>query len=328
MTAVSRHCATNNDAVSWRRFNAHMVAFMAFAMAAVPLVNVAADPFGVFGTRLLPDGSQLNERVVKLRHLTTAPRYDTLILGSSVMGVVDPTPFGPGAYNAAVFAATPADLLAIVQVLDAHGRLSPRLIIGLDPFLFAKPKTHVPQMRLPPEASGQSRFQFWNDFLYASSVTAILGKLEEARSGTAAVAFDRRTGRYGLPRLEAERAADPEAYERLMIHGYQMVQTPGWWHMPSEEDLLQLVAFLQSRPGVSVTWVAAPLHPRLRPMLGDGLAQYRQTVERVHPLIDLTDDPVTQRDADWHEIKHVRGAPLTGALTAALRSSTHLARQE
>jgi len=60
-------------------------------MALVALVNYVVDPFGIFGTNILKNNLQMNERFVKIEYIEkNHQKYNAYLFGSSRIGVVDP----------------------------------------------------------------------------------------------------------------------------------------------------------------------------------------------------------------------------------------------
>lgn len=312
--------------VTWRRFRLWMVGGAIAGLLSVPVINAAVDPYDVFGHGLVRKSATANERVFKYRHLVRTEKYETLLMGSSVVGVIDPRSLSDRAYNASFFSATPADTLKMLQALDAAGRLPPRLVLGLDPFMFTEPKPGVGQMRLPPQASGESAWAFWRDYLFAASAGTVLGKLVELREAAPGVAFDDALGTYRLARFEVERQRDEQAYVQKRVRAAPIPRTEAWLYEPSLEDLDDLVRWLDDRASVEATYFLAPVHRRMRDALGPGLATLKDRTASIvgERLIDLSEAPISEDDRAWYETKHMTPSAATG-LAADLARSKRLA---
>lgn len=309
----------------WSRFNRIVLSLCLAAAVTVPALNLTIDPYDVFGTGLLGPASTTNERVAKARFVVAQPNaFDTMIMGSSIAGVIDPRLLAAGgtAYNFSFFSATPGDILKTLQMLERARHLPRRLYVALDPIMFTRPVPGAPQMRLPPEASGERAWTFWRDYLFAGSTSALIAKVSERLADVRGVVFDLQSGAYSLPGHEREAVRDPAAYARRRVDGSSVPLAPGWWHRPAEDDLVRLVAWLRARPWIDVVWFLQPLHHRLHAALGADGPTYLQRTRAVvgSALRDLSTHPIGSDSTLWWDLKHYRpaAAPL---LVAALRQT-------
>jgi hypothetical protein len=288
--------------------------------------NLVVYPYSVFGSRLLRDGPQLNERVVKFQHLSRQPGpVDVVLTGSSVMGVVPPDTVAPGrsSFNLSFFSATPAHIQQMLQALERIDRLPPVIVVGIDPFMLSAPNLKSAQMRLPPEVSGARPMAFWREFLLAGDPGASVGKVFDHFTGSPGVLFDRPTGAYRLAIYDASIERDHAAHIRKRFAG------PAWKAQrpdltPGFNELQSLATWLRERRGVRTVWVLQPLHRLMREALGETTTAYRQRVLMIvgTDAIDLTDQPMTADDRLWYEPKHYRpeaasliAKPITSAIS-------------
>jgi len=295
----------------WKRFTRLVGLILLAAALSVPVLNIVVDPFDVFQTGVLPAGSTLNERVNKSRHvLGTSLRYDTMIFGSSLAGVIDPSllPGSRSAYNFSFFSATPGDVLKILEMLEQAERLPAHIYIGLDPFMFMAPVPGAPQMRLPPASGGAAWWPFWRDYLFAASFSSLIAKVRDASRDVPRIAFDVPTGAYRMPWYDHEILRAPGEFARVNVQEWRIPLRPGWWHGPAERELDRLVRWTRDRSALKVTWFLQPLHRRLLDALGDERCVYFQTAFRGvgTDLIDLSRHPLGQDDSQWYEPKHFR----------------------
>jgi AraC-like DNA-binding protein len=66
--------------------------FASIIILANVLINIIIDPFGIFGTKILPKSYQPNERFIKIEYLkSNHNKYDSYIFGSSRVGVYQPS---------------------------------------------------------------------------------------------------------------------------------------------------------------------------------------------------------------------------------------------
>ncbi len=135
----------------------------------VMVMNVHIDPYGVFTDVSQHVGlSTLNERYNKMTHLLRNPdRYDTLLLGSSRIGLFNTADVNqsiPGArtYNFSFFSAEPSDYLATLPVLQAQGMKIKRVVIGVDlyPYINSS-KKETPQFWHHPRVTGDLPALYW-----------------------------------------------------------------------------------------------------------------------------------------------------------------------
>ncbi len=305
---MSAPCAT------YRRFNRTVIALAASAFALVATSNVVIDPYGVFGTSFLAYGAETNERVVKLRRLLRrgAP-HDTLVFGSSVVGVVDPELLLPGhdAYNASFFAATPGHVLSLLIALDRGSRLPRHVVLAMDPFMFTAPPSHAPQVRLPPGASGESAPQFWRAYLFASSAPSMLAKAADALAPEPGVRFDFERGVYRLPWLDRLIEHDPAAYVRARLTSWPAaVPADAGGDRSAWAELQDLAQWVENRQDLLVTWVIPPVHRRTAHAMENTIANLRYALSGVSRgvVIDLSRHAVTSHDHHWYDHKHFRPA--------------------
>lgn len=293
------------QSMQWRQFNRWALGGVIVAAAAVPVCNVLIDPYEVFGTGLVRMASTANERVVKSHHLLAQERYEALLVGSSVTGVIDPRLFGRGVYNASVFSATPGDILKMLQLLDRSGRLPERLYVGLDPFMFTAPRQRASQMRLPPAASKESAWTFWRDYLFAGH-SAVLGKVVEAAQRQPGVSYDLAAGNYRLARLDEMRAMDPWDYALKKVVDAKIPVTQAWWHEDAGRDLTTLTQWLSERPHVRVVYFICPMRDAMRLALGADGDTFFHTVRAAtqDKVLDLSDHDVVNDTLAWYEQKH------------------------
>jgi len=275
----------------------------------VPVLNVAIDPYEVFRTEIVAPGSRINERVLKSSLILRAPRFDTVVFGSSMAGVMDPRWLGvDSAFNFSFFSANPADILKALQMLERADRLPHRIYIGLDPIMFMAPLTNVPQLQSPPELNRGPRWPFWRDYLFAASATSIVAKLREASGPLPRIEYDLKNGFYKMPLNEHLIEQSPVDFAAIHVEQASIPLGQDWWHAPAADDLRQLVHWLRGRPEMVATWYAQPLHPRLRAALGADAALYFHTIrDLIGPeLVDFSLHPVGEDNSLWFDPRHFR----------------------
>ena len=125
-----------------KRWTRRFVAIPLLLLAAVALVNFIVDPYSVTGYNLLsiPNKFARDDRDEKVNRLMTAPRYDTLLLGSSRVYSINPLTVESylhgSAYNAGVGTARIEDQLGFLLLLDRIHKFPRTVLLGLDFYTF------------------------------------------------------------------------------------------------------------------------------------------------------------------------------------------------
>ena len=135
---------------AWTRWSTTVVSIAVAGMLGVGAMNYLVDPYEIFGTSKLRPGVTVNDRYGKIEHLLANPgRYNGLILGSSVMGVFNPSVAdqklpGHRFYNLSYFGGTPEEALNTLKALVAlFGKFVISDLIG--DFDLAVPLSNDPQ---------------------------------------------------------------------------------------------------------------------------------------------------------------------------------------
>lgn len=134
-----------------RRYVVHLATVFAATFAVLIAINLAVDPYGLFGTRILPSaiadpGTRLRghgDRVIKAIEIRNG-NYNLLIAGSSRV-LLSLNPASPSltsyrAYNAGVGAATLPEVAKVVSFVVEQAPSTKRVIWGLDFDLFFHPR--------------------------------------------------------------------------------------------------------------------------------------------------------------------------------------------
>ncbi|WP_396643661.1 hypothetical protein [Methylomonas sp. 2B] len=196
---------------------------------AMPVWNWAVNPYQIFENDQSfaePYTSPAtNERYLKVRYLLGAisanrekPAIDCLLVGSSVMGLLDPRLFktyfpDSQCYNLAFLAGRPGEILATLQALIAHGLPIRRVVYGLEPFAFSDPVSEGPANRLHPIVTGAARWKFYLDYLFEPSLGDGIGTLFDALNRTVSVRYHvDEDGRYELVRYDKAIRTDEAQY--------------------------------------------------------------------------------------------------------------------
>ncbi|MDP3332305.1 MAG: hypothetical protein Q8S55_10015 [Methylococcaceae bacterium] len=317
----------------------------------LPVWNVVVNPYQIFnyafsiGDRF--SSSTTNERFLKVEYLLNevketspnspeaivgqindeSPRdsnsgktlnttHDAFIVGSSIMGLVDPAlvnRYFPDRYfyNLAFLAAKPDEILATLQGLKRGGTIIKTVVYGLEPIAFTDIKSYGPAYQLHPEAGEQSRQRIIFDYLFASSLSDGFSRLVTAISGKPSVRYDiEGTGRYYLERYDREIEKDHEGFIRKQFPvNAKPVKAPPWID-GRFEDFRKLAHWLKDER-IDAKFYLNPLHPYVADAYGaKRLAEFKQKItemSRGGGIRDCTDvlsgDDINRQ---FYDYKHFR----------------------
>jgi hypothetical protein len=304
----------------WPRWRRLALAGVALAALALPLWNVLADPFGVFGAPWPVQSRSTNERYLKVGHLLRHPaRHDAFVVGSSLMGAVEPSAVGRRLgiadgrfYNLSFFAARPGEILDVLKALDARGVAIRHIVYGLEPVAFSDPKRYGPSQTHHPAVSGKPWRAFWAESLWAAGVAAGLDRLGDSLRNDPFIRFDiEGGGRYVLVRLDREIEADPGGFASKMQFGQTspLVATP--WVDSRFADFARLMGWLRDKRADARVYLN-PLHSRLAAAYGEArLREFEARLVAAGRLESLPDcTRLLDGDAGWafYDVKHFRPA--------------------
>ena len=222
--------------MSNRAWNVFVACAFLLGGLAVVMFNYFVDPFEVFGHHYLRSGYAVNERFRKVEHLLhDNVSYDSYILGSSVMGVFDPSVAsrlsGHSFYNLSFLAGTPQEAFDALRALKRNGKPIKEVLIGIDFFTFYErpPKSGAPAYRPHPAVSGESWPSFYGSYLFASGAWQGLTRIAHHLQPDPSLYFDvDGTGMYHLYEYDRMIASDyprhiqehfpPNAWNGVDIH--------------------------------------------------------------------------------------------------------------
>jgi hypothetical protein len=326
------------------------------AFWSLPVWNVAVNPYQIFNTKFsIGDrfsSSTTNERFLKVEYLLneakkTSPNsssaivkqinnetlvkngsskklstnHDAFIVGSSIMGLVDPAivnRYFPDRhfYNLAFLAAKPDEILATLQGLKRKNVSIKTIVYGLEPIAFTDIKSYGPAYQLHPEAVDQSRSRIVFDYLFASSLSDGFSRLVTAISGKPSVIYDvEGTGRYYLERYDREIEQDHGAFIRKQFPiDAKPVKAPPWIDSRFE-DFRKLAQWLKDER-IDAKFYLNPLHPYVADAYEvERLAEFKQKItelsgsERIGDCSDLLQgDDVNQHFYDYKHFRPIEAA--------------------
>lgn len=306
-----------------------------FAAWSLPAWNLIVNPYQIFKTEYsIGDrytSSTTNERYLKVEYLLRDAKerypdspeaivssitgetpnqrvgkpvrqHDAFIVGSSVMGLVDPKLLNKhfpdrNFYNLAFLAAKPDEILATLKALKRKGVPIKNVVYGLEPIAYTDVKAYGPAYRLHPEAGGESKERVIFDYLFASSLSDGFGRVVNEANGTHSVRYDiEGSGRYFLDRYDKEIEQNHAAYmQKQFPANAKSVAAPPWIN-DRFEDFKSLAEWLKTEH-VKATFYLNPLHPYVAEAYGVGrLKEFKQKITalsgagRIHDCTHLLND--------------------------------------
>jgi hypothetical protein len=338
------------------------------AAGSLPVWNVVVNPYQIFKAKYsIGDrytSSTTNERFLKVEHLLkeakvksmSAPEgivsqinsdrqaiarrkngeasaiNDSFIVGSSIMGLVDPALLSrqyPNRhfYNLAFLAAKPDEIMATLQALNRKGVTIKTVVYGLEPIAFTDIQTYGPAYHLHPEASDQSRQRVVFDYLFASSLSDGFSRLVTAISGEISVRYDiEGIGRYYLERYDHEIEKDHGEFMRKQFpNNTKPVKAPPWIENRFED--FKKLAFWLKAEKIDSKFYLNPLHPYLANAYGaERLAEFKQKITALTGQGSVQDctnllngDNVNQR---FYDYKHFRPVQAEKVIDCGLGTGT------
>jgi len=312
---------------AWTRWSVTALSIAVAGMLGVGAMNSLIDPYEIFRTSQLRPGVTVNDRYGKIEHLLANPgRYNGLILGSSVMGVFNPSVADqqlPGRrfYNLSYFGGTPEEALNTLKALEAKGFMFTDVIMGLDAFAFMEGKEAVDLSRRPhPVVSGESRTAFLLSYLTAPSFMQCIGKLAHDRQEVPSIVFDLSgNGQYHLAAFDREISEDPVGFTKRHVSDPAKVRRlsrSGAGLAPAKiESFATLNQWLTSR-GIASRFFINPMTSAMRQEVGEAnveaLVRHVSAIsgEQIPDFSHLAEDG----DASFYDLKHIRPSVATDIL--------------
>lgn len=314
--------ALPNDAIqstAWRRFSVRMLGTAMLAVTLIAAMNVTVDPYSIF--QVVPwrtSGYTDNERFNKMRHLLSQPgRYDSLIVGSSRMGLYDPSWFnqarpGQSFYNLSVFGGDAGDALAMVSTLQRSGQRIVEVVMGIDVIAFmASERAVTPAYRHHPAVTGQSSWTFYMSYVFVPSLTHSILKVVQNSSGTLPdIEFNHEgDGRYRLPAWDERSAHDrPQRKPTDFASARSAQKHIVRWNEAAFRDLRKFVEWGAAH-GARVTLFIDPHHHTMLDRIADeSLAEWIARVTDIAGPIQsfMRHEDWSSNDAHYYEPKHYR----------------------
>ena len=284
-------------------------------------LNLAVDPFGAFGDRLLSWFSYdetNNPRVAKFSYLEQHhDEYDSYILGCSSTSSFPVDAFneayGASFYNLIMYGADMRDCEKIARYLIEHYEVKNLILnVYLDNGLTCDEESDRLTKNLHyKEDPDTSALSYYTRYLFADPRYA-LAKLNALRTDTILPqtfdVFDERTGCYDKRVRDAEPIGSEERYlESYPVFADYPHQTLS---LPYTEQCMQSVAAIKTlceEAGVNLTVAAGPVYAEyLKNYEPETVAQFYRSLAQVTPFWDFSSSSVSCEMRYFYDGTHFR----------------------
>ena len=289
--------------------------------ALLAALNLAADPFGAFGDRLLSWFSYdetNNPRVAKFTYLEQHhDEYDSYILGCSSTSSFPVDAFneayGASFYNLIMYGADMRDCEKIARYLIEHYEVKNLILnVYLDNGLtYDEESDRLTKNLHYKEDPDTSALSYYTRYLFADPRYA-LAKLNALRTDTILPqtfdVFDERTGCYDKRVRDAEPIGSEERYlESYPVFADYPRQTLS---LPYTEQCMQSVASIKAlceEAGVSLTVVAGPVYAEyLKNFKTETVAQFYRSLAQITSFWDFSSSSVSCEMRYFYDGTHFR----------------------
>lgn len=259
---------------------------------------------------------------------------DSFIVGSSIMGLIDPTLLNQKLtghfYNLAFLAAKPDEILATLRGLKHEGVPIKTVIYGIEPIAFTDTKSYGPAYQMHSVATEKSRNRIFFDYLFASSLSDGFSRLVTTFSGSPSVKYDiEGSGRYYLQRYDNEIKEDQDAFMRKQFpSNTKHINAPPWIDSRFD-DFKKLAEWLKAEK-VDTKFYLNPLHPHIVEAYGkERLTEFKNRIGNLTGIESFVDcsniliDGVGDVNQRFYDYKHFRPSESATVLNCAIKR-THV----
>jgi hypothetical protein len=278
--------------------------------------NYFIDPFGIFKTDLIPDYA-INERYRKVDFLLRHPQqFNSLLLGSSVVGLFNPetatrlSKDRAKFYNLSYLGGTPKESYQSVAALQSNGFRLKEVIVGIDLFAFKDiDKPYGPADHPHPIVTGESPVKFTASYLFASSFYQGFNKITHAFKSTPDIRFNpEEDGHYQLVKYDNDIQTDHATFiEKHLKHAVTPKGVPVW--IPQRFTDLKVLVELLKNNGVKARYFIHPQsHLLTEAQPPSTMETFRTKIKDIIPdVYDFSDyAQITNNDCLFYDIKHYR----------------------
>jgi hypothetical protein len=302
MNTLSTGSSDLKGGLPWASVYRRWLFSVAIILGLLPLWNIALDPYGIFryclGYHSAFTSPSTNERILKVQHLIDLNKGagrklpNAFIVGSSVMGVVDPDiveSHVPGSrfYNLSFLAATPKEIKQNLVVLANHHIPIKHIVYGIDPIAFSDYQGCGFACRLHPKVDGNSFSDIALDALMAPSLMDGFSRLLDIFNDRPSVVYDiKGGGRYFLPNYDHAIAVNHALFIESRFKNQPLPKAPPWIE-GRFGDFQDLIRWCASQH-IELTLYINPLQKALIDAYSEiRLHQFEQRIRRI-----AADNPV------------------------------------
>ena len=303
--------------MDYSTWNRRLLRYVLGVVATILVFNVLVDPYEIFRLVSYRSGFAPNERFNKVEYLLAHPdKYDSFIVGSSVMGLFDPRVMeskrpGQHVYNLSFLRGTPAEVLATLRTLKARSVRIQEIVMGIDVFPFIESSEYVEPFRRPhPAVSGESAAAFYLSYMFTSGIIQGINRLSHAFEPQPKIAFDLRgTGEYHLLSYEREIHSDQSAFIKRQMSPIPDEKRAKFVWVQKRFDELQALKNWLDAGGIRAEFFIHPLHhSTLNLIEQSSMTEFRSKVVAI--LGKVPDysraDRITEDDRNYYDRKHYR----------------------
>jgi hypothetical protein len=174
-----------NSEFSWFSWNKIVFYGVLFSVLFIPLMNIIVDPYFIFNFSKNDLQANVNERYNKVDYLLNKDnKYDAFIIGSSTMDSFDPSiaqslRSHENWYNLSFLSGSPVEALNSLKILKKQGKPIKEVIMGIDFFSLCEfNKKSSDWNKEHFLITGQSKFSWYLDYLFAPSFSDSFSKLK------------------------------------------------------------------------------------------------------------------------------------------------------
>jgi hypothetical protein len=319
----------------WGKWNKWIIAGIAASVSGVIGFNLLVDPYDVFGGNLLRPYYSFNERYNKIQFLveTEKGRYDSYLVGSSVMGAFDPDVAnrlrpGQSYYNLSYLGGMPSEAFASLRVLHDQGHPIKEIVMGIDVFPFHRIENDGGFDKRPhPMVSGESSLAFHTDYLFASSLFHGLSKILNDGTEDPAVVFDvRNGGMYRLTAYDRDIQKDHAGFTAKHVRRDDASKSGAAgivWIESRFQNFREFNDWLKAN-NIKATFFIHPFNHFVRDFIStEEMQEFKSRIAEIvgKPVTDLSmRKDITDNDLLYYDLKHYRPVVANQILTELLTS--------
>ncbi|NOS88722.1 MAG: hypothetical protein HOP34_09335 [Methylococcaceae bacterium] len=285
-------------------------------------VNYGVDPYSVFGSKLFPEYGQPQERYLKIEWLKKHPDYNTILLGSSRIGVVNVDDIneyvkGVNAYNLSISQANQWDVEMHIGWLVKNMPQLSHIIVQIDwPSSYGSDRPGYALLdEIHPDISGRNNYSFLIDYLTLFNLEGLNTKINNNKLTLDRLKYDMDKGYWSRP------FRDQKIVENCIIYRNNESSFKPENHRVSETklttinnnvDAIKRYKKLLTDKNIKLTLMLTPINHLMLDEI-----EYSDLAYFINQLVGVSDfynfmyyNKITNNDCNYYESSHYR--PLVG----------------